>query len=71
MSTTVSLYSTANSLKHLVRDVARDVKENGGTSNNLTSVKEEDEQEVKTQVTKRITVLKFTQFVCKCLLFSL
>lgn len=40
MSTTVSLYSTANSLKHLVKEVARD------TSNlaaNLTSVKEEDE----------------------------
>lgn len=36
MSTTVSLYSTANSLKHLVKEVARD-------NSNLTSVKEEDE----------------------------
>ncbi|XP_017781826.1 PREDICTED: dmX-like protein 2 isoform X2 [Nicrophorus vespilloides] len=38
MSTTVSLYSTANSIKHLVKDVV-----NNAAANNLTIVKEEDE----------------------------
>lgn len=36
MSTTVSLYSTVNSLKHLVKDAV-------GRDTNLASVKEEDE----------------------------
>lgn len=44
MSTTVSLYNTVNSIKHLVKECIRDL------SNNLAPVKEEDENNANTEV---------------------